>query len=830
MADITVTTDVSQINNLKDALKSLDPVFVKIVDGIVRENSRLQRLLKKAAKDTEENNKILAQAQEAYSAKLEQESAKREKARAREAAQAEKEAKRIADANQKIIDSEVKRRAKEEQAAANYAQNFQGQVGGNLGLGARGISAGASAGAFEAEVERLRQKYDQIYASSQLYERSLQELNKAHALGVMSAKQHEAAVESLNAEYQAFQSGVAQAGNRFAQHVNQTSDGMNKFGVAAQQTGYQVSDFIVQVQSGTNPLVAFSQQATQLAGLLYLLPASMQAARIGIGAFSVSMATATAGLTILIPLLAMIAMNFIGSGKESEEASKKVDKQTKAYEGLIAKIEELRLKRQMEASGIQGQDEQITINEINRLKEEQIALQKEINALSLAASPAGKIEAKDLADKKKALQATLDDRQATLDKLALELQIDDVLKRKAQAVANANKEELSDRQSLIQAHAAQVQLMGQSQNSQRLMALSVQEALDKYAKMRSVVQDASDIAKRITLLGAKKDAEGFNKAIEDALAAGIQFSLVDLSSIVALAARNGWDLAAALTAAYNVAASRNPAAASVLTGAGGRPNINPNDMQYRGPVQNAQVDIMQYQRQLDEDAANAGGGGGAGGGSIDSLINQLQTEREILEEWYIEGQESLTAASESELAIIGGYNEAKLRLAQEYQDRLRGILSEEKNYRLNEMGSMFGALADVAGAGGKKMLKVQATISAAATTIAAYETAVKAAAEAKTLPGRIAAYAKFLATGLKAVSAIRSAGGIGGGGGSSGGVGGGSPGSATVAQSAAPATPQTVLISGLDPNALFTGEQLSRLFENFYKENDNRGKVFVVAR
>jgi len=38
-----------------------------------------------------------------------------------------------------------------------------------------------------------------------------------------------------------------------------------------QQTGYQVGDFIVQVQGGTNAFVAFGQQATQVAGTLTLL-------------------------------------------------------------------------------------------------------------------------------------------------------------------------------------------------------------------------------------------------------------------------------------------------------------------------------------------------------------------------------------------------------------------------------------------------------------------------------------------------------------------------------------------------------------------------------
>jgi hypothetical protein len=42
----------------------------------------------------------------------------------------------------------------------------------------------------------------------------------------------------------------------------------NKFGMVAQQVGYQVGDFFVQVQSGASALVAFGQQGTQLAGLL----------------------------------------------------------------------------------------------------------------------------------------------------------------------------------------------------------------------------------------------------------------------------------------------------------------------------------------------------------------------------------------------------------------------------------------------------------------------------------------------------------------------------------------------------------------------------------
>jgi hypothetical protein len=339
MADITVTTDFSQVNNLKDALNSADSTYVKVVNTVVRENNRLKNLLKMAAKDTADTNKIKEQSDAIYAAKMQQAADRREKARAREAARAEKEAQRIEAANQKLIASEVKLRAELEKKAAKSAQNFQAQVGPNLGLGAQGISAGASASAIEGEIERLRTKYDQIYASSQLYEKSLKEINQAHMLGAISVKQHEAAVESLNLEYQNFQNGVAQAGNRFANHVNQTSTGLNKFGVVAQQTGYQVSDFLVQVQGGTNPLVAFSQQATQLAGLLYLLPQRFLAAKVGLMGFTIGMSAIAAGITIGIPLLAMLATSFFNSGEKADKAAKDIDRYKQALDGLKSATE-----------------------------------------------------------------------------------------------------------------------------------------------------------------------------------------------------------------------------------------------------------------------------------------------------------------------------------------------------------------------------------------------------------------------------------------------------------------------------------------------------------
>jgi len=332
---------------------------------------------------------------------------------------------------------------KQEAQAVKTARANQDAFNRQLGVGGpSAVSQGAGGNAMSAEIDRLRMKYDQVYASSNLYEKSLAELSRAHMLGVTSTKQHEAAVESLNLEYQSFQNGVAQAGNRFSQHVNQSASGMNSFGVAAQQTGYQVSDFIVQVQGGTNPLVAFSQQATQLAGLLYLLPPALQNARIGVAAFSISLSTAFAGLTILIPLLSMVAMAFFNSGKESEDASKKIDKQAQAYDTLISKVEELRLQRQMETTGIQTQEEQIVQNTLNRLLEERATLQERLNNLEYAGGNARGAALKQQAEaEEKILQAAVEKNQAAIDAIQYEQKLENAARLRAEERANAYREE-----------------------------------------------------------------------------------------------------------------------------------------------------------------------------------------------------------------------------------------------------------------------------------------------------------------------------------------------------------------------------------------------------
>lgn len=115
------------------------------------------------------------------------------------------------------------------------------------------------------------------------------------------------AQKKLSAEARMSQSEIMKLASQYRQATvysdaltaatQRSSRGLARSGVVMQQTGYQVGDFIVQVQSGTNAFVAFGQQATQLAGLLTM---SMNPKIVALGA----------GLSILIPLLTAIAAYF----------------------------------------------------------------------------------------------------------------------------------------------------------------------------------------------------------------------------------------------------------------------------------------------------------------------------------------------------------------------------------------------------------------------------------------------------------------------------------------------------------------------------------------
>ena len=145
----------------------------------------------------------------------------------------------------------------------------------------------------------------------------------------------------------------------------------NRMGVVTQQAGYQVSDFVVQVQSGTNAFVAFGQQASQLVGVLPLV-----AGKIGLttGA-AIGLSSA---LGIAIPIVTAIGAYLSRTGKDAEETKTAIDSLTQSLEQFEQAQKALQL-------GVSVG--QLTVTEkIKELDEEILKTSKDIDKLALAMS------------------------------------------------------------------------------------------------------------------------------------------------------------------------------------------------------------------------------------------------------------------------------------------------------------------------------------------------------------------------------------------------------------------------------------------------------------
>jgi len=126
------------------------------------------------------------------------------------------------------------------------------------------------------ETEKLRKTYDSTYAATKRYKQGLLDIDRAFEGMEDGPERASRAIKALKSDYQAFISasksgGIVDAGNQFARYGDQAYRAQQRTkrfaSVGLQQAGYQVNDFIVQIASGQNALVAFGQQGSQLAGI-----------------------------------------------------------------------------------------------------------------------------------------------------------------------------------------------------------------------------------------------------------------------------------------------------------------------------------------------------------------------------------------------------------------------------------------------------------------------------------------------------------------------------------------------------------------------------------
>jgi len=230
-----------------------------------------------------------------------------------------------------------------------------------------------------------------------------------------------------------------------------------------------------------------------------------------------------------------------------------------------------------------------------------------------------------------------------------------------------------------------------------------------------------------------------------------------------------------------------------------------------------------------EEGAGGGGGGGGGGQDRDAspLVQGLANAREQLEMWYAEMKEMLESASEDELSAIGGYNEAKLRLEEEYQRRLKQIKQQGASAEIQTVIGAGQQILQAMGQTNKKALQIAAAFGAAKALVNTMEGASKELAKGG-LAG-IAKAAAVIAAGMSFVNSIRSIGSSGATGGAM--VAGAS--AAGVAGSTAPAAPAQPEVSRsvairLEGGDMFSRDQVLRLI-NEINESIEDGAVIRLA-
>lgn len=182
--------------------------------------------------------------------------------------------------------------------------------------------AAAAEAKANAERQRAQQSYnqlrasiDQSYAARMRLKQAADTLRAAERNGIITREQ---AIEQLR-RYRTAAQAAAQGGGFMGRSISRS-------GVLTQQAGYQVGDFIVQLQSGTNVFVAFGQQATQVAGTLTLLGGKW----IGIGT----------ALGIAIPLLTAIGAGFMRAGGEAKSFTDILDELETAISDYKSAVDE----------------------------------------------------------------------------------------------------------------------------------------------------------------------------------------------------------------------------------------------------------------------------------------------------------------------------------------------------------------------------------------------------------------------------------------------------------------------------------------------------------
>ena len=324
--------------------------------------------------------------------------------------------------------------------------------------------------------------------------------------------------------------------------LQQTKNKMSSMGVVTQQAGYQLGDFIVQVQGGQSAFIAFSQQATQMVGFLPLM-----AARLGIT--TAAAVGLSAALGIGIPIVSSLAMVFFTMSKSSKDAAESVDALKEAQEGLNTATGDYANKLDQLRFGVDTSEEATVLREIADLRR----IDADLKARYLATDSLGTRQR--LAEEALLNKAKMSGLQAQADALAEirgEYETQKALSEGQIAAREKFNALLRDRQKLdwenMQAAKADIVTM---QRANDLKAIEIKHGQDSL----EYINEQHRVGR--LLLEQRIEEERLSEGLADNLREGLglaqAFELVDMGAGIRAAERDTQDLITRLTKAVNLA-------------------------------------------------------------------------------------------------------------------------------------------------------------------------------------------------------------------------------------------------------------------------------------
>ena len=177
----------------------------------------------------------------------------------------------------------------------------------NINVTTNADSAGKKFDSLEGSISQTASRASSL-------KRSFAFLDDSVNSGKITLQQYSKAVQDLDNQEKLLYSSIGKTTKAIqAQSAATTQMGrrLSRNGVLMQQAGYQIGDFIVQLQSGQNAMVAFGQQATQMAGTLTMMGGKWLAIGTGLG--------------VAIPLITSAGAAFIKARKGTEDSTKSLD-------------------------------------------------------------------------------------------------------------------------------------------------------------------------------------------------------------------------------------------------------------------------------------------------------------------------------------------------------------------------------------------------------------------------------------------------------------------------------------------------------------------------